>query len=304
MSDEQKRKSSNAQDFFLYLLMFLALSFLAFGSGSILFQFVSKILPDQISNFFDQSGVRFGIAALFIAGPIFFLVSNIIVKRISDGAIAIDSGVRRWLTYIVLFFAAATVIGDLIALIFNFLNGETTIQFLLKVLIVLIIAGSIFTFYFWDMRKNEVDGERKKINKIATLSAGAFLAVVFVGAFFIVDSPNLAREKRIDEQTVNDVQAIDNSVRSFFNQSGKLPTTLADLEKTGFSPYLQSASNIDYLMTGENAYKLCASFVRSNIDDKDVFLGNVSSVEWKHAGGNFCFERIALKENSSMTPLK
>ncbi|NTV41647.1 MAG: hypothetical protein HGA61_05265, partial [Candidatus Moranbacteria bacterium] len=62
------KKNSNAQDFFLYLLVFLSLSFLAFGSGSILFQAVGKFFPDQIAGTFDQGGVRFGIAAMLIAG--------------------------------------------------------------------------------------------------------------------------------------------------------------------------------------------------------------------------------------------
>ena len=142
----ENQKNSNAQDFFLFLLMFLALGFLAFGSGSILFQAIGKFLPDEIANTFDQGGVRFGIAAIFIAGPIFLVIAKVINKRIVGGITLLEAGVRKWLTYIVLFFAAATVIGDLITLIFNFLSGETTVQFLLKVLTVLIIAGGIFAY--------------------------------------------------------------------------------------------------------------------------------------------------------------
>lgn len=302
MSDTQK--NSNAQDFFLYLLTFLALSFLSFGSGSILFQAVGKFLPDPIANTFDQGAVRFGIAAILIASPIFLLISKLINKRIATGTTSLESGVRKWLTYIVLFFAAATVIGDLITLVLNFLGGETTVQFLLKALVVLAIAGGIFSYYFWDMRKTELNEKVFKLSKISALIVIAYLTIVFVGAFFIIDSPSVARQKRIDSQTVSDAQSVDSSIRNYFTQAGKLPETLVDLEKTGFTPYLQSANKIEYIPTGENAYKLCASFERADVDDKDVFFGMQGSVEWKHQAGKVCFERIALDENEKNLPTK
>ncbi len=301
----ETQKNSNAQDFFLFLLMFLALGFLAFGSGSILFQAVGKYLPDQIANTFDQGGVRFGVAAILIAGPIFFWISKTINNRIASTVTSLESGVRKWLTYIVLFFAAATVIGDLITLIFNFLGGETTIQFLLKVLIILTIAGGIFAYYFWDMRKTQVEEKSSKINKVSAEALLIFLLVVFIGAFFIIDSPTVARLKRIDSQTISDAQSVDNSVRSFFTQAGKLPQTLAELEKTGFAPYLQSTNRIEYEVTGENSYKLCSTFQRSNLDDKDVSFDVANSGEWKHQAGKICFERIALNDgNAKAVPVK
>jgi hypothetical protein len=291
----ENQKNSNAQDFFLFLLMFLALGFLAFGSGSILFQAIGKFLPDEIANTFDQGGVRFGIAAIFIAGPIFLVIAKVINKRIVGGITLLEAGVRKWLTYIVLFFAAATVIGDLITLIFNFLSGETTVQFLLKVLTVLIIAGGIFAYYFWDMRKTQIEEKASKINKAAAEALLVFLLIVFLGAFFIIDSPTVARLKRIDNQTISDVQSVDNSVRNFFTQAGKLPQALSDLEKTGFSPYLQSTNKVEYEVTGENSYKLCSTFQRANLDDKDVYE---SLKEWRHSVGKVCFERLALADNT------
>jgi hypothetical protein len=40
-------------------------------------------------------------------------------------------------------------------LIFNLLGGDLTIRFLLKVLVVAVIAGSAFTYYLLDLRKEE-----------------------------------------------------------------------------------------------------------------------------------------------------
>ena len=41
------------------------------------------------------------------------------------------------------------------ATLYSFLGGELTIRFLLKSLIILLIAGGIFGFYFWDIRTHD-----------------------------------------------------------------------------------------------------------------------------------------------------
>jgi hypothetical protein len=303
MQNPQVSQESGSRNFFLYLVVYFSLSFLSFGSGSILFQAINKFLPDSVSGTFDQGPIRFGIASLFIAGPIFFLVSRLIVKKINSGEIALQSVIRKWLTYIVLFLAAATVIGDLITLMFNFLNGDTTIQFFLKVLVVLFIAGSIFSYYFWEMQKTVLDESEKKLHKYIAITSITFVVALFVFSFFVIDSPSVARAKRIDQQTISNVQAIDSSVRNFFTQSGKLPTSVDDLTKTGFAPYLQGENNVEYLVENESTFKLCATFMRSDNNDKDYTFSMMSAGEWKHGQGRVCFDRIALNDNAGKIPV-
>jgi len=47
------------------------------------------------------------------------------------------------------------VIGDLVSLAYNVLGGELTVRFFLKVLVVGVIAGTIFGFYMRDLRGEE-----------------------------------------------------------------------------------------------------------------------------------------------------
>ena len=54
-----------------------------------------------------------------------------------------------------LFVAAVVLIVDMITLVNNVLGGELTLRFLLKVLVAALIAGSIFGYYLWDLRKEE-----------------------------------------------------------------------------------------------------------------------------------------------------
>lgn len=291
---EHPVKKNAPQDFFLHLVMFLSLSFVAFGEGNILFQFINKLIPgpdNSYSNTFDQGSVKFGIAALFIAAPLFFFISRIISGRISSGLTQLESPVRRWLTYVVLFFAASTILGDLIALIVNFLNGDYTASFLLQMCVILLIAGSIFGYYFWDMRRKVLDSS---IIRKSALAYAMIILITFIAAFFVIDSPSVSRQKRIDLQTVNDIQSVDSSVRNYFNQSGKLPDSLAGLEQTGFSPFLSKKGSVTYEIVNENSYKLCAEFVRSDLLDERSFSEPISD-QWHHDAGRICFERIALK---------
>lgn len=65
------------------------------------------------------------------------------------------SRVRRQLTYLTLFVAAAFIIGDLIALLNDLLSGELTVRLALKVLVVGAIAASLFLYYLRDLRLHQ-----------------------------------------------------------------------------------------------------------------------------------------------------
>ena len=292
---------SGAQDFFLYLVAFFSLAFVAFGEGAILFGFIDKVVTDAESGMFpafNQGMVKFGIAALLIAGPIFFVVSRTINKRIGEQRISLESKVRKWLTYLVLFFASATIIGDLITLVMNFLSGDYAASFLLKVFVILLIAGGIFDYYFWDMRRTELSSG---INKIAMLVCVIFVVATFVSGFFIIDSPTVSRQKNIDQQIINDLQSVDNSIQNYFSETGKLPQKLEDLGTTKFSIENQNVKAVEYRVESVDEYSLCADFMRSSQNDvqsqNDPYMKS-----WKHDGGNFCFKRIALKRTDIPQP--
>lgn len=292
----QQNGGNSAQDFFLYLVTFLSLAFVSFGEGSILFGFIDKFVTDMEGGAypaFNQEVVKFGIAALIIAGPIYFIISRIITKRINEERISLESVVRKWLTYIVLFFASAIVIGDLITLVINFLGGDFSASFLLKVLVILLIAGGIFSYYFWDMRRTEVFSGVNKKSMIACISV---VATTFIAGFFIIDSPTVSRQKNIDQQVVNSLQSIDNSVQSYFSEAGNLPQKLEDLQSTKFSIGTQNIKDITYKIEDADSYQLCADFMRSSLDDNNLASDPYIN-DWKHAGGNFCFTRTALKKN-------
>ena len=51
--------------------------------------------------------------------------------------------------------AAFALAGDTITLVYNALGGELTVRFILKVLVVAVLAGGTFAYFLLDMRKEE-----------------------------------------------------------------------------------------------------------------------------------------------------
>lgn len=145
-----------AREAFMYLLNFLTLYISAFSFGTLLFQFINRAFPDPLRQFESSlQAIRGATAALIIAFPIFIAISWLLRKELSADPEKRGSKIRKWLTYITLFIAAGVIIGDLITLIRTFLEGELTLRFVLKVVSIFIISGTIFGYYLWDMRKEE-----------------------------------------------------------------------------------------------------------------------------------------------------
>ena len=298
------REGSGASHFFLYLLMFLSLLFVALGSGNILFQLINKYFPDVLMDSyaaaFNQSSAKFGIAALFVATPIFYFISHLVAKNMREGNITDNSVVRRWLTWLVLFFASATVLGDLITLIVFFLEGDYTPRFLLKVLTVLLIAGSIFGYYLLDIRRKdalEVRGFRQKAwGAVSAIAVGA----VFAAGFTIIDSPAVSREKKQDQQVVAYLMSIDSQVNYYYTENHNLPESLETLTATKYEPRqkINFDAGVAYVKKKETAFELCANFKQSNEQDAPYAYDYGS--EWRHAGGRNCFQRGVIRKNTEI----
>lgn len=148
----------SAREAFLYLVLFTALYLSAYHLGSLLFDLINRAWPDPaITQVWrsPESEMRWSIASIIIAFPVFLFVSLYLGKELARNPVKRLSSIRRWLTYLTLFVAAGFVIGDLITLVNNLLGGELTLRFLLKVAIAGTIAGAIFGYYLSDLRQDE-----------------------------------------------------------------------------------------------------------------------------------------------------
>jgi hypothetical protein len=150
-----------ARDAFLYLLAFSTLATWTIALGSLMFTFIDRWFPDPVARplFESRYEVSREMACVIVAFPIFLFVMRFILREVETSPEKLESGVRKWLTYIALLIAAGTVIGDLITFLTFLLQGEITARFVLKVLIALVIAGGVFWYYLGSLRRGAPHAE-------------------------------------------------------------------------------------------------------------------------------------------------
>ncbi|MEM9266781.1 MAG: DUF5671 domain-containing protein [Cyanobacteria bacterium P01_F01_bin.13] len=149
-------QGESARDAFVYLLSFVTLGIWTQALGEIGFILINHVIPDPLSRSYGDSSfqVAFCLARLLVAYPLYLLLMGKILKELSTYREKAYSGVRKWLTYVALLVVALVGIGTLMAFLTSFLRGELTLRFLLKVLVILAIDGSVLTYYYqWIQRR-------------------------------------------------------------------------------------------------------------------------------------------------------
>jgi hypothetical protein len=125
---------------------------------------IDRWIPDPVASRVTGYGylrydVSYQIASIIVAFPIFLVVMSFILREVESSPDRLQSGVRKWLTYIALLITAGTMIGDLVVFLTTFLEGELTARFVLKALVVIAIAGSVFWYYLGSLRDRGADAE-------------------------------------------------------------------------------------------------------------------------------------------------
>ena len=152
------RRIVSARDFLVYALIFGALLMFCFALGGMIFLSIDLAFGNikfslDIKN--AQQGVREFLAAVIVAGPVYFWMSfRELRRRRADPGVA-RSAIRKWLTSVAMLVASAVLAGDLISAIGGLLNGETSAAFLLKCATVAVIAGGVLLVYIRDFRNDD-----------------------------------------------------------------------------------------------------------------------------------------------------
>lgn len=262
---------------FYYLLSLVALIFTAISAGLILFGIIDDSFKDAwaFNAYRNSDGqYKFAISALLIAAPSYYLTVYLINRGLKKLELALDSSLRRWLSYLILFVSALIILGVFIGIVNNFLSGALTVSFMLKLSSVLLIAGIIFSYYFWDIKRQDFT-KKNLVQRLYTIISITLLSIIFIAAWFFVELPADARARRLDDNLMSNIYQLESAVNSYYAENQRLPETLEELQAdTRFSLsdyYLLDQENgkrIEYKKEGDKSFLFCAEFRRGSDDSK------------------------------------
>ncbi|MEK7503057.1 MAG: DUF5671 domain-containing protein [Patescibacteria group bacterium] len=156
-------KKVSAKDFFMQLGAMVALYASAISFTMLIFEYINVLHPDPlgIGGYYDTYGsfrsIRWSISLLIVVFPLYVWLSWFLEKSYKKHPEHRKIWIRRWLTYLTLFIAAGIIIGNFVTLIYNGLGGELTMRFILKVITMFFVTGSVFGYYLWNIKKHQDD---------------------------------------------------------------------------------------------------------------------------------------------------
>ena len=296
-----------AKDFFLWAGAMVAFYWSVIAFVNLVFNYINYAFPNALSYYPSdpyQSGISYEMASIIVLFPVYLIITRFIRNSIALDPSRKEIWARRWALILTLFVAGISIAIDLIMLLTTFLNGEElTTAFLLKTLVVLLVAGGVFMHFIADLRGYwEQYPSRRRVVSIGV----AILAVVtIVSGFFIVGTPQHTRLMRFDDQKVSDLQEIQSRVTIYWQAKQSLPPTLVELSNSltyGSLPAdKQTGDSYTYTVTGNLSFKLCAIF-NAGSRASQIYANQYSQAvptngragaqdSWQHSAGEECFDR-------------
>ncbi len=289
------RSIGGPREAFLHLLAFITLSTWCIAAGSLWFTLVDMWFPDPAAPHFGDplGGMAWNIAALLVAFPVFLLVMRTVWRELKTQPEQADSGVRRWLTYVALLAAAASLIADLVVFVEHLLRGEMGVSFAAKVAVVLVLAGGVFYFLLHSVQPGNL--RIRGLGRIFALASGGFVVLTLVLSFVMFGSPSQRRLYSFDDRRSEDLERIAAVIHARWNVQGaaSLPPSLASLPESATMRLADPGSGAAYHYEplGGARYRLCATF---QTDTTRLPLPARRSVFRVHPAGPHCFEVDAL----------
>lgn len=309
--------------FFLSLgsLVTLIASVVAFLN--LVFGALNKKFPDVLNatyqygySSWNYEGIRSALATLIIVFPVFLLLSYFWTKASNKNLGSVDTIIRKWMVYLILFLSGIVIVVDLVTLVKYFVAGEITNRFLLKVGVTLVVAALSGAYYLLHMKAEKTS---KMVNGLFSIVASVLVLAAIVWSFGVIGSPKEQRAWRLDDRRVQDLQSIQWQVISHWQQKESLPMNLSELANplSGFmvpvDPEFEKGLTYEYNRTGDMSFELCATFSAVMphgwqdygngggvtplfYGERDVAVSSrpypgIGGDSWLHDQGRKCFER-------------
>lgn len=280
---------ASAKEAFFYLLIFSTLATWTVAFGCLAFTLIDRWLADPVfydyQQSFDSYTITYSLAAMIVAFPLYLLISRIVVREAALHPEKLDSSVRKWLTYLALVIAACVFMGDLIAALAFLLRGELTSRFVTKSLVVLLLSGGVFSYYFGGLRKTDAAAQPGRDRMMAILST-VMVAVLVVIGFTQLGPPSAQRAYRADGQRVQRLYQLSTHIAEYWRSHDKqLPGQLTELPNASVTDPI-TRQPYEYYRGNGSQYQLCTSFARAS--DPHEATSPTPSL-WVHPAGRHCF---------------
>lgn len=304
------------KDFFMHLAATVALYVVAIALINLTFSTINYAFPDALAGYFNGNSIKWPIAMLIILAPTLYIIEWLINRDLHKMPEKGEIWIRRWRIYLTLFLSGVTILGTLVTLLYYFLDGEITVRFVYKVLVMLVVAGVIFAYYILDKKSGE-NGGNTVAKKTLYVAGLVIVLAAIVAGFVVVGSPQKQRAMRYDERRVSDLSGLQYQIVNYWQTKGRMPASLDELnDSLGYKVPVDPKNNTAYeYIRGEgNNFSLCATFElpNENKEGRGSYNGSGSATmsyptrdgtdSWNHAAGRVCFERNIDPERYPVLP--
>lgn len=273
------------------------------------FGFINLLFPDALNSSWEvesaASSIRIGFAMVLVFFPTYIVLTRLVNTNRRASKDSSYLGLTKWLIYLSLLVSGLVLLGDLVAIIMGFLEGELTSRFILKAAAVFLVTGGAFYYYILDARGYWLKNEKKSV--VYGVGMSMIIIIILIAALLQVPNPAQVREQKVDAEMISALQDMQYRVEDYYRTNKTLPEDLSTL--FGEFPVPSAPENkpaYGYEVTGETTYNLCADFTRSSNDQLGAAAQDrimlapgypgIGNYNWDYKSGNWCFKRVIDEE--------
>ena len=267
------------------------------------FGFINLRFPDALDGVWQlesaADSIRIGLAMVVVFFPTYLVLTRMVNQNRRASKDNSYLSLTKWLIYLSLLVGGLVLLGDLVAVIMGFLEGELTSRFLLKALAVFVVTGAAFFYYikdaqgFWLKRTNS--------SLIYAMVTSTLIVAVLVSALSYIPSPNTVREMKADNEIVNVLQTIQWQIEDHYAENETLPETVAEMfDEFDRLPDSSELAAYIYTVEDDTTYQLCTTFNHDSNELDTQYRPSMMMAEdsirgknndWNFKAGEWCFER-------------
>lgn len=270
----------------------------------LVFALINLIIPDPAESLWQLerhlNSIRFSIATLIVFFPAYLVATRYVhTQRQKEQSEYI--GVIRWLVYLSLLIGGLILLGSTVSVVYTFLSGELTLRFVLKALVLVMVVGAASWYYGQDVRGYW--SEHQSVSKWYATGVASIVLIAIVAGFYYIDGPSQARDIRLEQRQIEDLQEIQWRIVSHWQTTGTLPETLSELYSTNSPQPPEDREAYEYLVT-DTGFSLCATFTTTSVSDRFSqrypYRPGLETEEfydlydWNYESGRYCFERTLV----------